>query len=70
MYGDKREGDTAVVVVVVVAHPSTAEREGPPGLAVVVQPHLPRVRVRQGWGDGCRAFGGGGDIVVWGGWGV
>ena len=41
MYGDKREEDTAVVVV---AHHSTAETGGPPGLAVVTQPHLPRVR--------------------------
>ena len=47
MYVDKREEDTAVVAV--VAHHSTAEREGPPGLAVVAQPHLPRVRARQGW---------------------
>ena len=47
MYGDKREKDTPVVAV--AAHHSTAKREGPPGLAVVAQPHLRRVRARQGW---------------------
>ena len=47
VYGDRREEYTAVVAV--VAHHSKAEREGPPGLAVVAQPHLPRVRARQGW---------------------
>ena len=57
--------------VVVIAHHNTAEREGPHGLAVVAQPHLPRVRAREGWVVmDCRAFGGGGDIVVWGGWDV
>ena len=59
MYGDKPEHDTAVVCSSsssssssssrVVAHHSTAERKSPPGLAVVAQPHLPRVRPRQGW---------------------
>ena len=34
---------------------------------MVAQPHLPRVRALQGWVVICRAFGGGGDIVVWGG---
>ena len=38
VYGDKREEDTA-------AQP----REGPPGLAMVAQPHLPRIRALQGW---------------------
>ena len=33
MYGDKREEDTAVVAV--VDHHVMAEREGPPGVAVV-----------------------------------
>ena len=29
--------------------PPQHSREGPPGLAVVAQPHLPRVAARQGW---------------------
>ena len=39
---------------------------------MVAQPHLPRVRALQGWvaTDVERLFEGGGDIVVWGGWGV
>ena len=55
MYGDKCEEDTAAAAVV-VAHHTTPQRGpsrpgcgGPPGLAVVAQPHLPRVRARQGW---------------------
>ena len=36
----------AAAAVVVVAHHSTAKRGG---LAMVVQPHLPRVRALQGW---------------------
>ena len=45
VYGDKREEDTAAAAVVAKAQP----REGPPGLAMVAQPHLPRVRALQGW---------------------
>ena len=45
MCGDKREQDTAVVVV--VARHSTAERALP--ALLWWQPHLSRVRARQGW---------------------
>ena len=47
MCGDKCEDTVVVVVVVVVAHPSTAERALP--ALLWWQPHLPRVRARQGW---------------------
>ena len=70
VYGDKREEDPAAAAVVVVAHHSTAE-SGPSrpsygGAAASTSCPCPTGL----GGDLCRVFGGGGDIVVWGGWGV
>ena len=62
--------NTAAAAAVVVAHHSTAER-GPsrPGYGGTAASTSCPYPTGLG-GDWCRAFGRGGDIVVWGGWGV
>ena len=73
VYDDKREEDAAaaaVEVVSIVAHHSTAER-GPswPGYGGIAASTSCPCPTGLG-GDWCGVFGGGGDTVVWGGWGV
>ena len=47
------------------------EKALPAYVAMVAQPHLPRVHALQGWVViDVERLEGGGDIVVWGGWGV
>ena len=70
--GDKREDTAAAAAVVVVAHHSTAER-GPSrpsygGAAASTSCPCPATGLGGDYVE--RLFGGGGDIGVWGGWGV
>ena len=72
VYGDKRKEDAAssTAAQVIVAHHSTAEK-GPsrPGYGSTAASTSRPGPTGLG-GDWCRALGRGGDIVVWGGWGV